>query len=123
MSLLAQGSDRQPHLSALVAASLVLLVACAPGQTPTQSGQATSPAAPSTAPAPSTAGANDYDSPGWRQLIEPARREGKLVVAANPNPELRERIPRLFKDRFGVDIEFVIGRSNELLTRLQSERA
>jgi iron(III) transport system substrate-binding protein len=115
-------------LGGLVAGWLVLAAACATAQSPTSAPAAaplgSSPsAAPGGAAAQPVPGATNYDHPVWKQLIEAARREGKLVVAANPNPEIRERIPRYFKDRFGVEIEFVIGRSHELLTRLQSERA
>src|SRR5918912_1020292 len=52
-----------------------------------------------------------------------ARQEGKLVLASSPNPDTRVQLPQAFKERFGVEIEYLGGRSSDLQTRLGSERA
>src|SRR5689334_19093262 len=105
----------------LGAASLLLVVACgggAPGAAP--SGQA---AAQSGRAAPPPAAASAYDNPIWQELIAAARQDGKLVLASSPNPDTRVRLPAAFKERFGVEIEYLGGRSSELQTRLRGERA
>lgn len=94
---------------------LTLAGACAPA-TATRDGAAPSAASPGEAgPSPSDA--------IWRDLAEAARKEGKLVLAGSPPPETRSAIPEAFKARFGIDVEYVVSRGNELVNRLQSERA
>jgi iron(III) transport system substrate-binding protein len=94
---------RRPTI--LVLAVVLAVAACAP-------------AAPTEA-APGDA----YDMPLWRELIEAARREGKLVLASGPTPATRQNLPRAFKDRFGIEIEYLGGRSSDLQTRMANERA
>ncbi len=65
----------------------------------------------------------NYDDPAWRELIAAARQEGKLVLASGPSPETRVKLPAAFRERFGIEIEYLGGRSSELQTRLRSERA
>jgi iron(III) transport system substrate-binding protein len=92
------------------------------------------PAAPSAGPggaavaqpaaAPSAAAVvGNYDTPAWRELIAAARQEGKLVLASSPTPATRQNLPRAFKERFGVEIEYLGGRSSDLANRLENERA
>ncbi|HLH24780.1 MAG TPA: extracellular solute-binding protein [Chloroflexota bacterium] len=86
----------------------------APGAPP----PATSPPAP---PAGTATGA-DWERQ-WADLIEGARREGTVVFSGPPTPEVRAQVAARFKDRFGVDVEYLGGRRGDLLTRLRSERA
>src|SRR5688572_5504617 len=67
-------------------------------------------------------GASVYDDPVWKGLIDAARSEGRVVVAVNPNPDITERLPAVFRERFGVDVELVSGRSGDLMSRLEAER-
>ena len=102
----------------------VVLAACGPapstGGPAPPSGQA-APAARK--PAEPAAGQSSYDHPAWKELIEAARREGKLVLASGPSPETRLRLPAAFKERFGIEMEYLGGRSSDLQTRLRGERA
>src|SRR5919199_128531 len=52
-----------------------------------------------------------------------ARQEGKVVLASGPTAATRQNLPRAFKERFGVDLEYLGGRTNDLVNRLQNERA
>ncbi len=105
----------------LCAASALLAAACAtPAPAPAPGGQ---PASGSARQAPSPAPQSLYDDPAWQELIAAARQEGKLVLASSPNPDTRVRLPAAFKERFGVEIEYLGGRSSELQTRLRGERA
>src|SRR5215208_4926359 len=107
-----------PTLARLVLATyLALLVSCGPA--PSASAPPAAPAKPApTAPAApaETAPRDAYDTPVWRELIEAARREGKLVLASGPTPATRQNLPRAFKDRFGIEIEYLGGRSSDLQT-------
>jgi ABC-type Fe3+ transport system substrate-binding protein len=113
-----------------MAATIVLLgVACAaPAPAPGASSKPAAGSAPvATSPparqAPTAAPRGVYDDPAWQELIAAARQEGKLVLASGPNPDTRVRLPAAFKERFGVEIEYLGGRSSDLQTRLASERA
>jgi ABC-type Fe3+ transport system substrate-binding protein len=59
----------------------------------------------------------------WAELIEGARREGSVVFSGPPTPEVRADVTARFKERFGVDVEYLGGRRGDLITRLRSERA
>jgi hypothetical protein len=37
----------------------------------------------------------------------PGKKEGKVLIFAAPDTESRTRIPPLFKQRFGIDVEYV----------------
>jgi iron(III) transport system substrate-binding protein len=58
----------------------------------------------------------------WRALVEAAQKEGKVVVASSPDPEMRTQIPAAFKARFGITLEYLGGSSSLLAERLRRER-
>jgi hypothetical protein len=45
------------------------------------------------------------------------------VVSGPPTADVRTQLPAAFKRRFGIDLEYLGGRTGDLMTRLQSERA
>ena len=55
----------------------------------------------------------------WRRL---ARKAGWSISAA-PNPELRVTLPARFKERFGVEVEYIAAPTLQQATKLTSERA
>jgi iron(III) transport system substrate-binding protein len=97
-----------------------LLVACAG---PPASGTSSAPRAAATAPAAPSGSAPDYATPFWQELAAAARAEGTLVLSSSPTQATRQNLPRAFKERFGVDVEYLGGRSAELVTRVENERA
>ena len=48
----------------------------------------------------------------WNTLVEAAKKEGKVVVAGSPDPVMRNEIIPKFKERFGVNVEFLAGRAD-----------
>ncbi len=58
----------------------------------------------------------------WDELLAAAKREGKVVVSGPPSQKLRQALPAAFKERFGVTLEYLGGRSGEIATRLRAER-
>ncbi|MBI4332970.1 MAG: extracellular solute-binding protein [Chloroflexi bacterium] len=58
----------------------------------------------------------------WEKLKDDARSEGKLVVIVTVGPETRAALARAMKDKFGIELEFVAGRGDEIASRLISER-
>lgn len=43
----------------------------------------------------------------WDDLLARARQEGKVTVLAPPDPETRVKLPPKFKQRFGIDMEYI----------------
>jgi iron(III) transport system substrate-binding protein len=58
----------------------------------------------------------------WNALIEAAKKDGKVVVAGSPDPVMRNEIIPKFKERYGIGIEFLAGRSSEITARVKTER-
>lgn len=58
----------------------------------------------------------------WDETLAAAKKEGKLVVSGPPSQELRQALPPAFKQRFGITLEYLGGRSAETATRLRAER-
>jgi len=59
----------------------------------------------------------------WAAVIEAAKREGKVVVAGSPDPVMRKEVIPKFTARFGVAVEFIAGRSSQIVSRVETERA
>jgi iron(III) transport system substrate-binding protein len=59
----------------------------------------------------------------WNALIEAAKKDAKVVVAGSPDPVMRNEIMPKFKERYGIGIEFLAGRSSEITARVKTERA
>jgi iron(III) transport system substrate-binding protein len=58
----------------------------------------------------------------WDQLVADARKEGKVVIVAPPDPEVREMLPAAFKAKYGITVEYLGGRSVETAAKLRAER-
>lgn len=58
----------------------------------------------------------------WEITAREARKEGRLVVITTVGPTVRTALIKGFKDRFGVDIEFLSGTGREISEKLSSER-
>jgi iron(III) transport system substrate-binding protein len=117
--------------------SAVLMAACqsAPAPSPTAAQPAVAPTVAPAAPAPKTeapaaarpAAESKTATTDWKQqwdaLVDAAKKEGTVVVSGPPTQAVRTELPKAFKDRFGFDLEYLGGRSGDLMTRLKSERA
>jgi ABC-type Fe3+ transport system substrate-binding protein len=57
----------------------------------------------------------------WEKLVAAARKEGRLAVFGQPYPLVRERLPKLFKERYGIVIEWTATGGRELAARIVSE--
>ena len=56
-------------------------------------------------------------------IVEAAKKEGKVVVAGSPDPVMRNDIIPKFTARFGIPVEFIAGRSSQIVSRVETERA
>lgn len=59
----------------------------------------------------------------WQEMLAGAKKEGTVVVSGGTNPILRQQAGPRFKSRFGLAVEFVLGRGGEIAPRVRSERA
>src|SRR3954469_3937980 len=71
----------------------------------------------------SYASAQTAPSAEWTQLVANAKKEGKVVIIAPPDPQVRENIPASFKAKYGITVEYLGGRSSDTAARLRTERA
>src|SRR4051794_36685741 len=79
---------------------LALLGAC---QAPSPTGSTVVPSAPA------NGGAGAWEKQ-WAELIEAAKQEGTVVFSGPPTPAVRTNVTARFKERFGVDVEYLGGR-------------
>jgi ABC-type Fe3+ transport system substrate-binding protein len=119
--------SRRAFLQALVVGNAVALAACqAPATAPASSRAAgTSTPGAASGPVTHTADAAAGWEQQWNDWIASARQGGQLVLAGPPNPDLRVALPAKFKERFGVEMEYVALPANqgEFIERLIKERA
>jgi hypothetical protein len=63
---------------------------------------------------------------GWEQartrLVAAAQREGKVVILAPPDTQVRQALPAAFKARYGVSVDYLGGRSSESAAKMRAER-
>ena len=59
----------------------------------------------------------------WQEILNAAKKEGKVVVAGSPDPVMRNEIIPKFTSRFGIAIEFIAGRSSQIASRVETERS
>jgi iron(III) transport system substrate-binding protein len=59
----------------------------------------------------------------WAAVIDGAKKEGKVVVAGSPDPVMRNDVIPKFTARFGIPVEFIAGRSSQIVSRVETERA
>jgi iron(III) transport system substrate-binding protein len=68
-------------------------------------------------------GAQPKAEQDWNEVLAAAKKEGKVVVAGSPDPVMRNEIIPKFAARTGVQVEFMAGRSSEMIARVRTERA
>jgi len=59
----------------------------------------------------------------WKAIVDAAKKEGKVVVMGSPDPVMRNEVIPKFTARYGIPVEFVAGRSSQLVARIRNERA
>ncbi len=81
---------------------------------------------PPAAVAPATPAPAGPSRPAWQadwdKAMAGARSEGRLVIYNTGGVEVRNDLTKAFKEKYGVDLEFISGRGAELATKILSER-
>src|SRR6476646_8731159 len=58
----------------------------------------------------------------WDETVAAARKEGRVVVAAPPDAEVRQTLPAAFEARYGIRMEYLSGRGSDQANKLRRER-
>ncbi len=58
----------------------------------------------------------------WETVLKEARREGKVVIYGDALGDTSQAWRTAFKRKYGIDIEFVLGRGGEMAQKLLTER-
>lgn len=114
---------------------LGLLLSCAPQATPAPSPAVTAPPAATTAaPKPAvtattTAPVKPTTAPAtpatrsWDDIVAAGKKEGTVLIMGGMVPSLQQGLRQGFTPKYGINIEFVIGRGAELTEKLRTERS
>ncbi|MBI4332002.1 MAG: extracellular solute-binding protein [Chloroflexi bacterium] len=100
--------------------TIVFLVLFACGKT------VLSPESEGISPTKSIAKPVESGKPGWEQqwneVLDEARKEGKVVLISAVASEARVEIDKAFRDKTGLTLEWIIGRTAETTQKVQAER-
>jgi iron(III) transport system substrate-binding protein len=69
---------------------------------------------------PSSSAQSDWQSE-WSKVREGAKKEGKVVLGIPPSAELRKALETALKQKFGIELEPVLGSSNKTNKRVADE--
>jgi len=58
----------------------------------------------------------------WNQTLAAAKKEGQVVVAGSPDLVMRREVIPKFTARYGIEIEYLAGRSSRIAARVRTER-
>jgi iron(III) transport system substrate-binding protein len=58
----------------------------------------------------------------WDATLAAAKKEGRVVVAAPPDAEVRRTLPAAFEARYGIRLEYISGRGGDQANKLRRER-
>ncbi len=58
----------------------------------------------------------------WEQTLEAAKKEGKVTVALTGGPEIKNVLQEPFEKKFGIKVEFTIGKGAEQAGKIAAER-
>lgn len=58
----------------------------------------------------------------WEKDVVQAKKQGRLVIYTGIDPQTREPLSKTFKEKFGIDIEWLVGRGNDIAEKILRER-
>jgi len=65
--------------------------------------------------------AQTADPAKWQEVVKKAKEEGQLVVSGPPFPGLRTALIGAFKERFGIELNYLGMNAGEVITRVDTE--
>lgn len=100
----------QKYVGVFLAVLLFLAFGCSPQP---------APASPSPLPLAPTKPSWQEE---WDKTVAAAKKEGKLVIVTTGGAEVKAALSKAFKEKFGIDVEYVSGRGAELTAKISAER-
>ncbi len=58
----------------------------------------------------------------WESLLAAGRKERTVTIYGNTRPQTKQEIAAIFKEKFDVDVEWLVGRAEELVAKIKAER-
>lgn len=58
----------------------------------------------------------------WKKIVSEAKQEGKLLVYGNVDPNFRKVVGAAFREKFGIQMDWVTGRSSQVARKYFSEK-
>ncbi len=62
------------------------------------------------------------DSNSWDNLVIQAQKESTLVIYSGPIAEARQALMDAFKQKYGISLDIIVGRGEEVVNRIDLER-
>ncbi len=106
---------RKLALCLVVVGLLPILLACGQGTAP-------APTQPPGKAGPAAATAPNWQKK-WDDTLAAAKKEGVVVFYAEVTPGQRDAVASEFEKKYGIRVEFVVGRATELAPRWEREKA
>ncbi len=94
--------------------ALALLVAGCGSATPAATGGTPPPQAPGNS--------RQAWEIAWEKTLEEARQEGTVVAYSTAGADVRTALSQSFKQKYGINLEFVVGTGRELMEKILTER-
>ncbi len=96
----------------------------APTQAPTKAVTAlpTQPQTQAPTKPPTQAPAKPSWQEEWDKTVAEAKKEGKLVIACTGGAEVKAALDKAFREKFGIDVEWLVGRGSEITSKIFAER-
>ena len=60
-------------------------------------------------------------APHWEKDLQAAKGEGNVIVYTTANPSTKQAISKVMQDRYGITVDFLGGRGEELIQRIMTE--
>ncbi len=58
----------------------------------------------------------------WDELVAAGQKEGSVTIYSTEIAPVTEPLRQAFKQRYNIDLEFVLGRTNEIVAKINAER-
>ncbi len=58
----------------------------------------------------------------WNRVVEAAKKEGKVMIFSTPSGDVIRDLASAFEKKYGIKVEWVNGRGEELTQRMQTEK-
>jgi len=91
----------------------LIAVACGPAAAPS----------PTAAPKPTAGATRAAWETDWEQTVAAAKKEGgPVMVYSTPSTDVMAGVSTAFREKYGINVEYIVGRGEELAKRMQAEQ-